>query len=283
MRRVDVTTGDGHSIVLTRIGPARRAVVVVTHGTFSSASSCQRLGRFLAAQGFGVWLFDWRGHGLNQSVSHDYDLETVAEQDVDSALQEILRQEQGRSMVFIGHSGGGIAASIWAARQPERAQAHLAGLVLLAAQTTHAAATFSARIAIHGYRAWIGRRQWLTASSMVGPERESARLMRQWCHWNLCRSFVGKDGMDYPSSLAQVRIPVLALAGSADRVIAPWRGCEALARAFGGPDVEFLLCSKAAGFAEDYSHSRLLMSGNAQSDVFPWIAQWIRLRSALAQ
>ena len=153
MRRVDVTTGDGHSIVLTRIGPARGAVVVVTHGTFSSASSCQRLGRFLAAQGFGVWLFDWRGHGLNQSVSHDYDLETVAEQDVDSALQEILRQEQGRSMVFIGHSGGGIAASIWAARQPERAQAHLAGLVLLAAQTTHAAATFSARIAIHGYRA----------------------------------------------------------------------------------------------------------------------------------
>ena len=88
---------------------------------------------------------------------------------------------------------------------------------------------------------------------------------------------------DIPSSLAQVRIPVLALAGSADRLIAPWRGCEALARAFGGPDVEFLLCSKAAGFAEDYSHSRLLMSGNAQSDVFPWIAQWIRLRSALAQ
>jgi hypothetical protein len=41
---------------------------------------------------------------------------------------------------------------------------------------------------------------------MVGP-RESARLMRQWCHWNLRRSFVGKDGMDYPSSLAQVRFP----------------------------------------------------------------------------
>ena len=66
-------------------------------------------------------------------------------------------------------------------------------------------------------------------------------------------------------------------------MIAPWRGCEALARTFGGADVEFVLCGRAAGFAEDYSHSRLLMSGNAQSDVFPRIAQWIRLRSALAQ
>jgi predicted alpha/beta hydrolase len=61
-----------------------------------------------------------------------------------------------------------------------------------------------------------------------GPREESARLMRQWCHWNLRRSFVGKDGMDYPSSLAQVRIPVLALAGSADRVIAPWRAAKPL-------------------------------------------------------
>ncbi|MPS92270.1 alpha/beta fold hydrolase [Comamonas sp.] len=283
MRRVDVPTRDGHSIVLTRIGPPRGAAVALTHGTFSSASSCERLGRFLAAQGFGVWLFDWRGHGLNPSASHDYDLETVAEQDIDGALQEILRQEQGRPITFIGHSGGGIAAAIWAARQPERAHAHLTGLVLLAAQATHAAGTLSARIAIHGYRAWIRRRQWLAASSMVGPERESARLMRQWCQWNLGRSLLGHDGTDYLGSLAQVRIPVLALAGSADRVIAPWQGCKALARAFGGPDVEFHLCGKAAGYVEDYSHSRLLMAGNAQSDVFPRIAQWIRVRSERAQ
>lgn len=279
MRRVHTSTSDGHTIVLTRIGPSHGSIVAVTHGTFSSASSCQRLARFLATQGFGVWLFDWRGHGLNQPGSHDYDLEMVAEHDIDSALQEILRQEEGRPLTLIGHSGGGLAACIWAARQPGRAHAHLAGLVLLAAQATHAAATFSAWVAIHGYRAWIGRRKWLAASGMVGPERESARLMRQWCDWNLHRKFVGHDGTDYLDRLAQIRIPVLALAGSGDRVIAPWRGCEALARAFGGPDVEFLLCSMAAGFAEDYSHSRLLMAGNAQSDVFLRIAQWIRARS----
>src|SRR5260370_41933808 len=50
--------------------------------------------------------------------------------------------------------------------------------------------------------------------------------------------------------------------------------CEALARAFGGKDIEFLLCGKATCFQEDYSHSRLLMAGNAQSDVYPRIAQW---------
>jgi oxygen-independent coproporphyrinogen-3 oxidase len=40
--------------------------------------------------------------------------------------------------------------------------------------------------------------------------------------------------------------------------------------------VEFSLCGKATGFVEDYSHSRLLMAGNARSGVFPRIAQWIR-------
>jgi oxygen-independent coproporphyrinogen-3 oxidase len=105
---------------------------------------------------------------------------------------------------------------------------------------------------------------------------ESGQLMRQWCQWNLQRRFVGHDGMDYLQALSQVRIPVLALAGAGDRLIAPWQGCEALARAFGGPDVELSLCGKATGFVEDYSHSRLLMAGNARSGVFPRIAQWIR-------
>lgn len=282
MQKIHAPTRDGHVIVLTRIGPSEGPVVAVTHGTFSNVTSCKRLGRFLALQGYGVWLFDWRGHGLNPPTTHDYDLETVAEEDIESALGEIHRQEGGRRLTLIGHSGGGIAAAIWAARRPDRAHAYLAGLVLLAAQVTHAAATFASWAAIKGYGAWIARRQWLTASGMVGPERESARLMRQWCYWNLQRKFVGYDGMDYLRRLTEVRIPVLALAGSADRVIAPWQGCEALARAFGGKDIEFLLCGKATCFQEDYSHSRLLMAGNAQSDVYPRIAQWMKLRIGAA-
>src|SRR5256885_14583029 len=77
MQKIYVPTRDGHVIVLTRIGPSEGPVVAVTHGTFSNVTSCKRLGRFLALQGYGVWLLDWRGHGLNPPTTHDYDLETV--------------------------------------------------------------------------------------------------------------------------------------------------------------------------------------------------------------
>ncbi len=98
MQKIYVPTRDGHVIVLTRIGPSEGPVVAVTHGTFSNVTSCKRLGRFLALQGYGVWLFDWRGHGLNPPTTHDYDLETVAEEDIESALGEIHRQEGGAAL-----------------------------------------------------------------------------------------------------------------------------------------------------------------------------------------
>lgn len=278
MRNFSVQTQDDHCITLLRTGPAQGPVVAVTHGTFSSTASCKRLCDFLAAQGFGVWSFNWRGHGNNPETSPHYDLETVASMDIDSALQEIHHQEKGRKIALIGHSGGGIASAIWAARKPEAAREYLSGMVLLAAQVTHAAARM-ARAGVFGYRIWLALRDWAPASHMVGPEAESARLMRQWCQWNLQRSFTGHDGMDYFQALSAVSIPILALAGAGDRRIAPWQGCEALAKAFGGTDVQFLLCGKAAGFREDYSHSRLLMAGNAQADVYPQIAQWITARS----
>lgn len=279
MKEIRIRAGDGHTLVLVRSGCVQGPVVAITHGTFSGTASCDRLGAYLAAQGFGTWLFDWRGHGRNPACGHGHDLEAVARHDIASAIEAIRSEEQGRPLTLIGHSGGGIAAAIWAARNPDVARDHLAGVVLLAAQATHAASTPLAWARIRGYLAWIGRRNWLAANRMVGPEAESGQLMRQWCQWNLQRRFVGHDGMNYLQALSQVRIPVLAMAGAGDCLIAPWQGCEALASAFGGTDVEFVLCGKAAGFVEDYSHSRLLMAGNAQSDVFPRIAQWIRLRA----
>lgn len=283
MMQIQIRAGDGHLLTLVRIGAARGPAVALTHGTFCGTASCGRLGDYLAAQGLGAWLFDWRGHGRNPACGHDYDLETVALHDIGSAIEAIRNEQQGRPVTLVGHSGGGIAAAIWAARHPDLARASLAGLVLLAAQTTHAAATPLAWAKIRGYRAWIGHRHWIAPSRRVGPEAESGRLMRQWCQWNLERRFVGGDGLDYMQALSQLSLPVLALAGAGDRLIAPWQGCEALARAFGGPDVQFLLCGKVGGFREDYSHSRLLMAGNAQSDVFLRIAQWIRDRAGQVQ
>jgi oxygen-independent coproporphyrinogen-3 oxidase len=106
MKQIRIRAGDSHTLVLVRSGCARGAVVALTHGTFSGTASCDRLGEYLAAQGFSTWLFDWRGHGRNPDCHAGHDLETVAMHDIGSAIEAIRSEERGRPLTLMGHSGG---------------------------------------------------------------------------------------------------------------------------------------------------------------------------------
>ncbi|MGP1630194.1 MAG: alpha/beta fold hydrolase, partial [Giesbergeria sp.] len=63
--------------------------------------------------------------------------------------------------------------------------------------------------------------------------------------------------------------------GAGDRFIAPAAGCEALLQAFGGSDNSFVLCGRAQGFAEDYTHDRILLSRPASRELWPRIGTWL--------
>ncbi|MDF3936745.1 alpha/beta fold hydrolase [Pseudomonas citronellolis] len=274
-----IRTADGLELALYRIGAAEGPAVVLTHGTFSNYRSCLGLAESLAARGFACWVFDWRGHGASDRDEFRHSFDEVATHDVPAVL-DAVRERSGQPAAFwIGHSGGGLIASMWTARHPQLAGERLRGLVLLGSQATAAGDTLRHRWMVRAYD-WLlrGRRVAPQRRRSIGPEAESARLMRQWCQWNLRERFSGEDGFDYLAGLAAAKLPVLALAGSGDRFIAPAAGCQALLEAFGGADRSFRLCGTHNGFREDYSHNRLVLSRNASEELWPLIGEWMARR-----
>ncbi|MFV3306096.1 alpha/beta fold hydrolase [Pseudomonas sp. NY15181] len=274
-----IRTADGVALALRRLGPSDGVPVVLTHGTYSNHRSCMGLANHLAGGGFSCWVFDWRGHGDSGRNDFRHSFDDVAEQDV-PAILDAVRQRSGHSALFwIGHSGGGLIASMWAARNPELAREKLRGLVLLGSQATAAGASLRHRLTIQAFD-WMLRWRRISPGrpKNVGPEAESARLMRQWCQWNLRRRFDSLSGFDYLAGLGGVELPVLGVAGSGDRFIAPLAGCEALVAAFGGMDAKLELFGAGQGHREDYSHNRLLLSRNASHEIWPRIAEWLGQR-----
>lgn len=274
-----IRTADGVNLALRLIGPVDGPPVILTHGTYSNHRSCLGLANHLGSQGFACWLFDWRGHGDSERNDFRHSFDDVAEQDVPAILDAVSQRSGQAALFWIGHSGGGLIASMWAARNPQLAAKRLRGVVLLGSQATAAGASLQHRLTIQAFD-WMLRWRRIAPSrpKNVGPEAESARLMRQWCQWNLRRRFDSLQGFDYLAGLSEVAVPVLGVAGSGDRFIAPVAGCEALVAAFGGDQAKLELFGLATGAREDYSHNRLLLSRNASLEIWPRITQWLAQR-----
>ncbi len=113
-----IRSADGVNLALRLVGPADGVPVVLTHGTFSNHRSCQGLANYLAGQGFACWLFEWRGHGDSERNGFIHSFDDVAEQDVPAILDAVSLRSGQTAPHWIGHSGGGLIVSMWAARIP---------------------------------------------------------------------------------------------------------------------------------------------------------------------
>lgn len=271
-----MTTADGLRLAVYRIGDRGGIPVILSHGMFSNHRSCMGLASFLAKQGHECWIFEWRGHGASDRPDLPHSFDDVALLDV-PAIVESITSRSGREGVFwVGHSGGGLILLMWIARFQRLAARHIKGVVLLASQATGAATSSrrrrSAILAIDCFLRW--RRTAPGHWFGIGPETESAPLVRQWCHWNLKGSFCGVDGFNYEVGVYGLDLPVLALAGAGDRFIAPASDCKALATQCGA-DADFFICGKQQGFREDYTHNRLITSRNARLEIWPLVSSWL--------
>ncbi|MNW02796.1 hypothetical protein D3C71_1986380 [compost metagenome] len=64
------------------------------------------------------------------------------------------------------------------------------------------------------------------------------------------------------------------MAAAGDRQDPPW-ACRKLLEQFGSPLSEFLCLGRANGFASDFGHVEMLVSKEAQLEVWPLVARWL--------
>ena len=273
-------------LALTRLGRAseegaRGIPVVLLHGSFSNRRFWYSprgvgFGAYLARAGFDVWIAEMRGHGLSPRNEH-YRNNSVAQYvryDL-PAIAEFVYEQTGQTAHWLGHSlGGVILAAALGGRYLDGKR--LRSVALFGSQVSRQywplkipPVEWGARLALRAFPYLSGRRL------KRGPEDEPIGIAREVMRWlGLFGRFGDRDG-DWWAGLAEVRLPVLAVSAVGDQQDPAW-ACRKLLQQFSDAPAAYLLLGRNTGFSSDFGHVEMLVSKEAQVEVWPQIEYWLR-------
>lgn len=277
-------------LAVTRLGladqPRARGVpVILLHGSFSNrrfwfSPKGIGLGATLARAGFDVWIPEMRGHGLsprNQAYRHNR-VADYARYDL-PVLGAFVHEKSGQKPHWLGHSLGGItlAAALGGEYLTDE---HVASVALFGSQVSRTWWPLKIPPVEWSGRFLLKRFAHISGSRLKrGPEDEPIGLALEVLRWNgLFGGFRDRDS-DWWAGLAQVQVPLLAVAGAGDHQDPVW-ACRKLFDQFGSSQREFLVLGKAQGLSEDFGHVQMLVSRQAQQDVWPQVERWLNERAA---
>lgn len=119
IEQVRFKTMDNLALVGWYIPPQNGAVIILQHGYHANSAQMLPIGLMLARHGYGVFLFDFRGHG--KSEGNTVTLGLFETQDTDAAVSFLLKQPEVSKIGLIGNSMGG-ATGILAAAENQNIQ-----------------------------------------------------------------------------------------------------------------------------------------------------------------
>lgn len=273
-------------LALTRLGLAsaegvRGVPVVLLHGSFSNrrfwfSPKGIGLGAYLARAGFDVWIAEMRGHGLsprNEAYRHNSVAQYVRH-DL-PAIADFIAEQTGQAAHWMGHSlGGVILAAALGGRHLDERQVRSASLFGSQISRIHwplklPPVEWGGRLLLRALPYISGRRL------RQGPEDEPIGVARESLRWHGLFGRFGDHEQDWWQGLAQVRVPLLAVAAAGDRQDPPWACHKLLQQCVAAPRA-FLLLGEGNGFSSDFGHVEMLVSKEAQREVWPLAEYWLR-------
>lgn len=281
-----IVTEDNAEIAVNRIRPNQSnsdaIPVVLVHGTYSKRNFWVSpkgigIGPFLAEAGFDVWIPELRGHGLSPK-GDSFSRITAEEQiryDLPAVQQYIYDKNEG-GQSWIGHSFGGVyILSALSAKWLD--QDIMRNLITFGSQISLG----ESFLKIPGV-AWIcskiiERIGYFPAPRLgLGPEIESAAATVEMIGW---KKFMGKwtnsEGFCYWDGMAGIHIPFYAFAGAADKSD-PVEGCRILFDSVGSKNKTFTILGKKNGFLIDYDHTGMIVSKEAQKEIWPMVIERLK-------
>lgn len=272
-------------LAVTRLGLAsqenRGVPVILLHGSFSNRRFWYSprgigLGAYLARAGFDVWIAEMRGHGLsprNQAYRHNtvadyarYDLPAIA---------AFVREQSGQTPHWIGHSLGGItlAAALGGHYLDEHSAASAA---LFGSQISRIYWPLKVPPVEWGSRLLLKAFHHVSGARFKrGPEDEPIGLALESLRWHRLFGRFGDADTDWWAGLAETRVPLLAVAATGDQQDPAW-ACRKLYTQAATDSSCFLELGLATGFASDFGHVEMLVSKEAQAEVWPVAEYWLR-------
>ncbi len=272
-------------LAVTRLGLAgqqeRGQPVILLHGSFSNRRFWYSprgigLGPHLARAGFDVWIAEMRGHGLsprNQAYKHNSVAE-YARYDL-PAIAAFVREQSGQVPHWVGHSLGGItlAAALGGGYLDESSAASAA---LFGSQISRVywplkvpPLEWGSRLLLKGFPHISGAR------FKRGPEDEPIGVALESLRWHRLFGRFGDAERDWWAGMADVTVPLLAVSATGDLQDPAW-ACRKLYDQFISAPRSFLLLGKEKGYSSDFGHIEMLVSKEAQTEVWPLVEHWLR-------
>lgn len=250
--------------------------IFLTHGTYSDKRSISGIAKYLAKAGYTCWLMEWRAHGASPTTHTLYNYETIGLQEVKAVLDYLFLQLQLEHIDTVQHSAGGILQTMCLIRYPQYIS-KIKRSVFFGSQAFAVGNSGWKKIQLVGAKIATKLMGGSAGQKAGKPHDESYYMMKQWFDWNIQGNFLGHDGLNYQQKMPTVTIPTLQIAASGDTFVAPRYACQAFLDAFKNPENKLLYVSKKTGYAEDYTHSRMVLSRNAEKEIYPQVLEWLKV------
>lgn len=199
-----------------------RAAVLVAHGLAEHGGRYVHVGGHLAAAGYAVYAIDHRGHGRSQGDRAQVDRLATVVEDLHTFAELVRSVQPGKPLFLLGHSLGGAVAAAYAVGYPEE----LAGLVL-SAPAVAVEGTTPLQVRMGKVLSVLSPGLRLLALDGTAVSRDSEVVQAY-----------DEDPLNYrgkipvrtlaelvrlsewlPEALASLRLPILLLHGTADRLV----------------------------------------------------------------
>ena len=268
--------------------------------------------KFFAKLGFDVWAIDFRGHGestkpeWHNEAPFDWNFDDYVHKDLPAAVSFIQGKTNSRYITLVGLGVGAMAA--YAYLETENFFDEVASAVLIAPPGFAADYTPEMTQFLELAKEWDGvkplslvhlplrQSEWELYSNLFlkgtpvpkstvkrfserGVEVLSPKAMQQYRYWAEAQDFLSADlSFSYRNKLQLIRVPVLVVAGTADRFAHPGAVNWGF-RVMTSQDKTFLLLGREYGQLDNYSHFGLVLGLHAKEEVFPRIFEWIEERT----
>ncbi|MCG3857534.1 alpha/beta fold hydrolase [Psychrobacter sp. Ps2] len=278
--------------------------IFLTHGTFSDKQTCLKIAEYFAGLGHHCYIMEWRGHGDSSLPKEKFNFETVATYDYEATFRYFFEELTLNNLHCVTHSGGGVGLTMFLVQNPSYID-KVNSISMFACQAFGAAQDSTSYTKIFIAKVLTRLVGFVPAKQFkVGPFNESYYTMTQWYDWNLRKNFrssflkkahfdkgrtntdevnesihqqknTGDDFVDYRHHMAQITIPVYSISAKGDTFISPTRGCRLFFDGFNNSTNIFREYSLSNGDLDDYTHSRIMISRNAATEIWPTVTAWI--------
>jgi len=277
----DVEVAVSHIGIYDQDSKGKQPIVLV-HGSFTNrgfwiSATGVGLARYLAEQGFDVWLLEMRGHGLsprNQTYK-DNNIERYVSSDV-PAVNDFIIEKTGMKPIWAGHSLGGVVIST-ALASGNLAEIDVNGIALFGTQVVRRRLGLQIPFVPTLGKLWFTFKQHEMDGRKlgIGPENEPAGIAKEYLNWMglLGRWRLKSNKTPLKNKWQGLNIPVLAMVGKDDQSD-PAKYCKTFFDWCGSEQKEFKLLAAEEGYSRNYGHVDMIVSKEAAEEVWPSIAEW---------